>query len=177
MSELREIPGMDGRYFATEDGRIWSKSKNKFRALVANRYGYLSVSFRCPKTKKTMTKTVHRLVAMAWINNPENLPQINHKDGDKSNNKVSNLEWCSGSENMKHAWNAGLQPLTSMMIESVRRAAKFSALKKRRLSDESLREAKRRVAAGELQKNVAESFGVSQSLLSQAINGRTYAEV
>lgn len=63
---------------------------------------YLNVIFQ------RKTYQVHRLIAMAFIPNPDKKPYINHKDGNKHNNSIDNLEWCTASENNKHAWRTGL---------------------------------------------------------------------
>jgi hypothetical protein len=57
---------------------------------------------------KQVQRSIHRLVATAFIPNHDNLPEVNHRDGDKSNNCVSNLEWCTRSENLTHAFRTGL---------------------------------------------------------------------
>ena len=60
------------------------------------------------KQGKVKTITVHRLVAQAFIPNPDSKPEVNHIDGDKKNNNMSNLEWCTSSENVQHAVDTGL---------------------------------------------------------------------
>lgn len=68
--------------------------------------GYLRVQLW--KDKKGKDFYIHRLVANAFIPNPNNYPEVNHKDGDKTNNRPSNLEWCSHRGNMKHGYRTGL---------------------------------------------------------------------
>ena|SRR5690554_4443951 len=89
-------------YFAREDGKIIGKTGTvlKSRPLTGG-YHYVSVKIN----GKFVTRRVHRLIAQAFIPNPENKPEVNHKDGDKSNNAVSNLEWVTSSENGYHAVN------------------------------------------------------------------------
>lgn len=66
------------------------------------RGGYFSVVLQ-GKGVKTRSTRIHRLVAEAFISNPDNLPEVNHKDGDKQNNRADNLEWCSKSYNIRHS--------------------------------------------------------------------------
>ncbi len=75
------------------------------QAIGTNGYKYVN----CREYYKSHTVYVHRLVAKHFIDNPYSLPQVNHKDGDKFNNCVSNLEWCDQSHNMIHAYKTGLQ--------------------------------------------------------------------
>ena len=60
---------------------------------------------------KRIRKTAHRLVAEHYLENPDNLPMVNHKDGNKINNHISNLEWCTCSQNTRHAFDTGLRNL------------------------------------------------------------------
>lgn len=69
--------------------------------------GYLKVNLY--KNKKLYRKLIHRLVATAFIPNLDNKPQVNHIDGNKQNNAVSNLEWCTRIENIQHSWETGLR--------------------------------------------------------------------
>lgn len=62
---------------------------------------------------------VHRLVAQAFIPNPNNLPQVNHIDGNKENNCITNLEWCTREDNIKHAYKIGLNPSRKKIIEYI----------------------------------------------------------
>lgn len=119
---MKDIKGYEGLYAIHEDGRVWSYPKklsrgNKF--IGTNIKGaYKSVAL--VKNKKIEMVNVHRLVAEAFIPNPENLKYINHKDGNKHNNNVSNLEWCTASENGLHAYKVGLSKRSKKLKDKVR---------------------------------------------------------
>ena len=93
---------IDDRYSISNFGRVKSNYANKERILkpYKNQRGYLMVSIRHAGIQKTMQ--VHRLVANAFIPNPDNLPEVNHKDEDKTNNCVDNLEWCTTEYNCNY---------------------------------------------------------------------------
>ena len=69
---------------------------------VLNTKGYPQV--RLYKNKKASIKRIHRIIAELFIRNPKGLPQVNHKDGDKTNNTIKNLEWCTNLQNQHHSW-------------------------------------------------------------------------
>lgn len=96
-------------YFITKDGRIYSKLKGKelreLRPHINNR-GYMIITIR----KKCYR--IHRLVAENFLPRVDGKPIVNHIDGNKLNNDVENLEWCTQSENVQHAWNSGLNSRT-----------------------------------------------------------------
>lgn len=73
-----------------------------------NSHGYKFIGLGCGKRGNKKNFAIHRLVAEAFIPNPNNLPEINHKDGNKRNNRAENLEWCTRSQNMLHAYKLGL---------------------------------------------------------------------
>ena len=89
-------------YIITKDGKIINKKRGNILKPQLNGKGYLRVSIG----KKLMF--VHRLVAEKYIPNLNNLPQVNHKDGNKLNNSVDNLEWVSNKQNREHALENGL---------------------------------------------------------------------
>lgn len=93
------IKGYEGLYGVSDKGRVKSIGYGKERILKPQRTtdGYLRVGLR--KNREQKCYLVHRLVAQTFIPNPDNLPQVNHKDEDKENNSVQNLEWCSSKYN------------------------------------------------------------------------------
>lgn len=90
---MKDIKNYEGLYAITPEGEVWSYKNKRFLRPQANRDGYLRVGLY--KDGKSKKYSIHRLVAEAYIPNPDNLPQVNHKDENKTNNCLQNLEWCN----------------------------------------------------------------------------------
>ena len=97
---MKDIQGYEGLYAVTEDGQVWSYRANRFLKPYHEGHGYLKVSL-CRSGQRQQFK-VHRLVALAYLPNPDDLPQVNHLDENKENNCVSNLCWSSAKDNINY---------------------------------------------------------------------------
>ena len=99
----KDVVGFEDYFMVSDCGDVWSKRTNKVLKQRYNKSGYLVISTKIGGRKgRNHCFRVHRLVAEAFVSNPDNKPVVNHIDGIKGNNHVSNLEWCTPQENTKH---------------------------------------------------------------------------
>ena len=143
-------------YEISRDGKVFCKKTNRFVKPQLNGTGYYRVGIG------GKLFFVHRLVAMKYIPNPDNLPQVNHKDGNKLNNCVDNLEWCTNRENSLHALHNGM-----MWIEE---RHPMSKLKR---EDVVFIKSHPEMSRNEL----AEMFNVKPHTITDIRNGRTWKTV
>lgn len=106
--EWKPIPHTDGRYEVSNYGHVRTNNQRPGLLTLTKQpkgYRYAMVTLSNGKLKNCR---VHRLVAQMFLPNPEGLPEVNHKDGNKDNNHVDNLEWVTRSANVRHSWITGL---------------------------------------------------------------------
>jgi hypothetical protein len=121
---MKDIVGYEGLYAVTEDGMVWAYPnrihKGKFlKPSLKKGYPFVCLC----KGSEIKQFSIHRLVAETYLPNFDSLPQVNHIDSNKENNHVSNLEWCSASQNKKHSWDSGTSFVTPAKREASRRNA------------------------------------------------------
>lgn len=170
MPEWRPIPGFDGyevsdtgevrsvsRVLSLRDGNVQRRRGKVLRSNVGSG-GYLFTHIGSEAGGTAQTVRVHRLVALAFLPNPNNLPEINHKNGIKTDNCLANLEWCDKSHNGRHAAQIGLNPNASLTPDEVR----------------EIRAASR---TGVPQSVIAARFKRSKKAVREVIHGRSYSWV
>jgi hypothetical protein len=113
--KIKDVPGYEGVYAVTNTGRVWSYRRSKFLKTYKDAYGYLRAQFSV-KYKRSSPK-LHQLVAVAFITNPENKPQVNHRNSEKADCRVCNLEWCTARENMQHATDMCLNKIFKLSYD------------------------------------------------------------
>lgn len=101
-------------YFISNYGRLRGRSGRIIKSYLNKRMGYYMICIHLDgRNGKSKCLKIHRLVAEAFISNPNNYNVVNHKDGNKQNNYVENLEWCTMAHNVKHAYKIGLNKALS----------------------------------------------------------------
>ena len=102
MAIWHDVPDYNGRYLVSDNGEVFSTITHKVLKPNISRSGYHTVELFKGDGSKSKRVLIHRLVAFLFIPNPQNYPQVNHKDEDKSNNRADNLEWCTPKYNMNY---------------------------------------------------------------------------
>lgn len=179
--KLKDIPQFEGLYAATTDGRIWSYPKGNSRGYGAQHGGkflkpaLLGKGYLRVQLGKGCGGLVHRFVALTFIPNPKGLPQVNHLNGIKSDNRVENLEWCDNAMNMRHAIKTGLydlkgeshpnSKLDDKSVKLIRAMYKGHALHAKDFSKYPR------------YKEVAKRFNVTQTLIGQVVRNEIWQHV
>jgi hypothetical protein len=155
-----------GRYRVSNLGRVKNGIGNELRH-HKHKKGYILIAM----VKDGLNKRVqiHRLVAIAFIPNPDNLPQVNHKDGDKLNNKVSNLQWCTNGFNMAHANANGLRPDYKAIFKAKPTKGKY------KLTNDQIIAIKNAKLGSELtRKSLSESHSLPIAIIKDIRGGKMY---
>ena len=176
MEIWKKVKGYQNRYEVSSYGRVRSSdmfvdnrhgTKSLKKGRILSQYsncGYMQVSLS--ENGKRSTLKAHRVVALAFIDNPENLPYINHKDCNPSNNNVDNLEWCTPSQNVIHA------------IENNRIAfAQGQDNHNSKLTNNQVGLIREYLKSGSALKPLADYFGVSITVISNIKNNKSWKTV
>jgi hypothetical protein len=178
IEEWRDIAGWEGLYAVSNLGRVRSYDRtvtesngktriHKGRLVTLKKTGlYHGVSLWRDGTEKR--QYIHRLAAEAFILNPDSRPEVNHKDGDKFNNCVPNLEWATRSENAKHDYDAGLLKFPP--------SPKGNSHHSARLTEHDVKQIRKAFKPG-MGTLLAQKYGVTPPSIYGIVNGRTWKHV
>ncbi len=176
MIEIRPLPGYEELYGITPNGDVWAYPKTwvsgnnrecshlgKWLNKRPDKNGYLKVMLCSGGRLKHIA--AHRLVAITYIPNPEDKPQVNHKDGIKTNNFVDNLEWATNAENQRHAYAMGLNKGTSGEQHGMAKLKRPDIIEIYRLR-----------TIGLTHKQIAANFPVARQTISRVLSGELWKE-
>ena len=163
---IKNVVGYEGRYVVDDCGNVFSVKSNKYIAPIAMPSGYVYVHLFNGDGKGKLMR-LHRVVAEAFIDNPCGLDQVNHINGDKADNKATNLEWCSQGENMAHAIRTGLFKVSGEDNPSAK------------LTWNTVKEIRREYVRGDRENGtraLGVKHGVSNVMISKIVRGECWKE-
>ena len=166
-----DVPGFIGLYQVSNHGRIYSVRYKRFRKLRTDKYGYAVVPLNKDGVQRRFF--VHRLVAEVFLQNPLELPEVNHIDGNKQNNFADNLEWCNHQENIVHAYETGLMKQTAKP-KPPKKSQKY------KLSKSLAQQIRAEYAKGEQGcgfKALAKKYSVSTTTIRQIVKNKMWREL
>jgi hypothetical protein len=151
------IPGTRLPYFISENGQFYRMTDSG--SLIPRSGSVMKIGYRsfCIDNRP---QYAHRLVATMFLPNPEGKPEVNHKDGNKLNNHVSNLEWVTSQENNAHAERTGL-----------RRRARGERVYTAKLTNAQVLEILEKAGSGCTQRNIAAEYGVEHAMVGRIVRG------
>jgi hypothetical protein len=168
--DMRPIPGFEGQYAASADGRVFSMNyrgmAGRVRELAQARHpeGYMRV--KAAGIRKGSPTPVHRLVALAFHPNPGGLPQVNHINGNKSDNRAENLEWVTNARNQQHAHEIGIK----VAKQGVEHHAAV-------INEAIAAEVKRALRRGDTTREIVGALGVSKYIVHDIRRQKTWRHV
>jgi len=164
---MKEIPGFRP-YCATRDGRIFSLDWKGTGQVKELKQEHHRLGYRRVWLKDRKTPYVHQLIALTFLPNPDNLPEVDHLDGNKANNHTDNLEWVSPSENMRRATVQGLNTVPN-------NAGTRNGMAK--LTEEDVKQIKLLLKLGDTQLAIAKHFNISQGHVASIKAGTRWGHV
>lgn len=166
MKEIWKDITLEGRDFSVSNlGNLRWKGKLNGPSIRVNKYGYCVFTFKRKSERATITKTIHRVVAITFIGLDEKRKYVNHIDGNKTNNRIDNLEWCTPGENQRHAYRIGL------------RSNKGSKHPSNKLKESDVLDIVRMLNGKKRQEDIAKIYGVSRTTVGAISNGQTWSHL
>lgn len=170
----KDIVGYEGYYQVSNKGRVKSLGRKGSGCCLFDRIKKITKSkdkthydsFGLCINGKSKSFMIHRVIAIHFIPNPESKKEVNHIDGNKSNNSISNLEWVTPSENIYHGLKLGIMNTANGLTKP-----------NVRFSRQDVVEIKKRIIKGDLGVNIAKDYGVNKVLIYNIKSGRTWKHI
>lgn len=173
MKLINNYPG----YFITQDGRVYSEKRKKWLKIsLIDGYTYAYLCFQ----NKGKPIAIHRLVAQAYIPNPENKPCVNHINGIKSDNRIENLEWVTYSENNLHAYKTGLKMPVKHSNKTKKKMSRMRTGECNpgsKITWEDVRGIREKYNQGCSRKDLSKFYNISLSTVRSIVNLKTWKEI